>query len=247
LTGCLHSSEKPSEESDTGKVPEDIEGLRLWLHPDSGTVTGDGGVETWRDDSGNGYDLTQEETGLQPSLVEDAVEGNPALRFDGEEDHLLREDALGIPDEGARTFVVVSRLTDLGARSPFLTQGTFGSSGGGSNFYGPEANTFRTSGERFGLYLVSVAKDSELATDTNYKVHVHPYRRLPQTFLYRGVNDVLRQRRGGSVRRHAWGCAQLAVRSRLDRSRRFSGVVAVLCDARRDSRNTGLRPCSERR
>jgi len=176
LTGCLHSSEEPSEESDTGKVPEDIEGLRLWLHPDSGTVTGDGGVETWRDDSGNGYDLTQEETGLQPSLVEDAVEGNPALRFDGEEDHLLREDALGIPDEGARTFVVVSRLTDLGARSPFLTQGTFGSSGGGSNFYGLEANsftfTFRTSGERFGLYLVSVAKDSELATDTNYNVHI---------------------------------------------------------------------------
>jgi hypothetical protein len=151
---------------------ETLDGLQVWLHPDSETSTTDSGVETWHDDSGNDYDLTQSDSALRPSLVEDAVAGHSALRFDGDDDRLLRRDALGIDDDSARTFVVVSRLTDLSARSPFLMQGTYDSSDADANYYGLEANTYNTAGERFGLYLVSAGKDTETRTNTDYNVHV---------------------------------------------------------------------------
>jgi hypothetical protein len=147
------------------------DGLTLWLHPDSETVTGDEGVETWRDDSGNGNDLGQSVEDYRPSLVEDAVAGNSALQFDGEDDHLTRDDTVGVANDSARTFVVVAALSDRSARSPLLTQGAYGSNGSEVNHYGLEANTFNTSGNRFGAFLVNDAYDSERATDTEYHVH----------------------------------------------------------------------------
>lgn len=174
LAGCSGDDETPTETptDEPERTVEDIEGLQLWLHPDGDTQHGEGGISAWRDDSDNGNDLTQSTQSRQPSVLEDAVDGKRAVQFDGEDDYLLREDTLGIADDSARTHVVVSRLTDPTVRAPFLMQGLFDSSDSGSSYYGLEANTFRTTGERFGLYLVSVAKDSEQSTDTDYHVHV---------------------------------------------------------------------------
>jgi hypothetical protein len=149
-----------------------FEGLQLLLNGDTAVASTEGNVETWIDATDNGFDFTQSDPGKRPALVEDAINGHPALRFDGEDDRFIREDALGIPNDSARTLVVVCKLTDLAARSPYLMQGRFDATGSSSNSYGLEANTYNTAGERFGLYLISVAKDSELATDTNYNVHV---------------------------------------------------------------------------
>lgn len=171
LVGVAGCSGGGGADTTTSESPG-IDDPHLWLHPDSEVATADGTVETWRDDSGNGYDFSQETPSRRPTLVENAVEDHAALRFDGEDDRFVREDALDVPDDSARTVVVVSRLTDLKARSPFLIQGTFGSSGGESNYYGPEANTYNTVGERFGLYLVSVGNDTDRSTDTDYHVHV---------------------------------------------------------------------------
>lgn len=174
LAGC---TEQTGESGTATNTPTETpvtsmpDGLTLWLHPESETVTGDQGVETWRDDSGNGYDLTQSVDQYRPALVEDAVAGNAALQFDGEDDHLLREDTVGVANDSARTFVVVAALSDRNARSPLLTQGTYGANGGEVNHYGLEANTFNTSGNRFGAFLVNDAYDSERETDTEYHVH----------------------------------------------------------------------------
>jgi hypothetical protein len=155
------------------ETPESgFDGLQLLLNGDTAVATADGNVETWTDVTGDGFDFTQSDPAKRPTLVEDAINGYPALRFDGEDDHFIREDTLGIPNDSARTVAVVCRLTDAAARSPYLMQGKFGATGPDSNAYGPEANTYNTAGERFGLYLISVAKDSERATDTNYNVHV---------------------------------------------------------------------------
>ncbi len=144
----------------------------LRLSADEGVTTDDQGrVETWADQSGNGYDFAVDTAAWRPTLTEDAVEGQAALTFDGEDDYLLREDTLGIDNDSPRTFVVVSRLADTTSRSPFLMQGKLDASGLNSNSYGIEANTFNTAGERFGVYLISVAHDSEHPTDTNYHVH----------------------------------------------------------------------------
>jgi hypothetical protein len=177
LAGCTELTNQGTETGTATGTPTQTpvtsmpDGLALWLHPDSETVLGDDGVETWRDDSGNGNDLGQSVADYRPALVEDAVAGQPAVAFDGEDDHLLREDTAGVPDDSARTFVVVAALSDRSARQPMLTQGTYGSNGSDVNHYGIEANTFNTSGNRFGAFLVDAAYDTERETDTEYHVH----------------------------------------------------------------------------
>lgn len=155
-----------------GSGSSGIGGLRLALRAD-GEVTTDseGRVETWVDGSDEGNDFSTPRPASRPTLTEDAVGGSPALTFDGDDDYLLREDTLGIPDDGARTVVVACRLAETTPRSPFFVQGTLGSAGEESNHYGLEANTFNTAGERFGVYLVSVGHDAKRATDTGYHVH----------------------------------------------------------------------------
>ncbi|MFB6228170.1 MAG: laminin B domain-containing protein [Halobacteriales archaeon] len=156
-----------------GGDPGDVfDGLQLLLNGNTAVASAEGNVEAWQDATENGFDFTQSDPAKRPTLVADAINGHPALRFDGEDDHFIREDTLGIPNDSARTLVVVCRLTDTTERSPYLMQGKFDATGTGSNSYGLEANTFKTAGERFGLYLISVAKDSERSTDTNYNVHV---------------------------------------------------------------------------
>lgn len=165
LAGCFGGGT-----TDTGA--QSVSGLRLALRADAGVTTDDEGrVETWADQSDNDYDFSPPRAEARPGVSEDAAGGNPALMFDGQGQLLLRKDTLGIPDDSARTFVVVSRLTDVAARSPFFFQGRLNATGTDSNAYGVEANTFKTAGERFGVYLISVAHDAERTTDTNYHVH----------------------------------------------------------------------------
>jgi hypothetical protein len=175
VAGCLGDS------GDGGTVtPDDLPGLRLSMRADRGVTTDDKGrVESWIDQSEQDYEFTARGGESLPGLAENAAGGKPAITFDGDGQYFLREDTLGIADGRARTVVVVSRLTDTEARSPFFMQGRLDASGGGSNAYGLEANTFNTDGERFGVYLVSVANDAERATDTNYHVHTLRTRSFP--------------------------------------------------------------------
>lgn len=172
LAGCMTNNTDADTTGSTDNSPKNIDGLKLWLHPDSGMVKSDGLVETWEDESGNGYDFTQEKDSNKPRIVKGGANGKDVLRFDGEDDRLIRRDTLGIPNNSGRTFIVVCRLSDLKARSPYLTQGRFNATGSESNSYGLEANTFRTAGERFGLYLISSAKDSKRGTNTMYNLHI---------------------------------------------------------------------------
>lgn len=155
-----------------GDLGDIFEGSQLLLNGDTAVATPEGNVEAWTDASENGFDFVQSDTAKQPTLVEDAINGHLALRFDGEDDRFIREGTLDISNDGARTIFVVCRLTDTAARSPYLMQGKFDATDAESNAYGLEANTYRTAGERFGLYLISAAKDAELSTNTNYNVHV---------------------------------------------------------------------------
>jgi hypothetical protein len=83
-----------------------VAGLKLWLRADAGVVSSAGAVSTWRDQSGSGTDASQATAASQPLLVASAVNGRPALRFDGVNDFLT----FGLPLEGssAATLVLVS-------------------------------------------------------------------------------------------------------------------------------------------
>jgi hypothetical protein len=116
--------------------------------------------------------MTQSTAERQPTVASGAANGHDAVEFDGDNDFLLRRDTLGIPNDSARTFVVVSRLSDTLARSPHLMQGRLDSEGTASNYYGLEANTYNTAGERFGLFLVASAKDTPRRTNSRYNLHI---------------------------------------------------------------------------
>jgi len=176
--GCSQGGE-PTSSSEPGATSTEASetntvtnGLQLWLHSDSGYSLSDGSVTEWTDDSGNGNDVTQSTAERQPTVATGAANGHDAVQFDGDNDFLLRQDTLGIPNDSARTVAVVSRLSDTQARSPFLMQGRFDSQGSASNYYGLEANTYNTAGDRFGLFLVASAKDTPRRTNTRYNLHI---------------------------------------------------------------------------
>ena len=79
-----------------GETPVPVDGLRLWLDAGNGLTTGaDSVVSGWADQSHFGHDVSQAELGLQPTLIAEALNGQPALLFDGEDDVLARVDVAG--------------------------------------------------------------------------------------------------------------------------------------------------------
>ena len=106
LLTCLLGMALPSHAQTTS-------GLVLWLKANDGVATNlDGTVSDWADASLNLNDAAQHTAGLAPLLVPNAVNGQPALRFDGVDDYLeIANSATLQPGTGDWTvFVVAKRL-----------------------------------------------------------------------------------------------------------------------------------------
>jgi len=93
-----------------GFQPNTLNNLRLWLPADRINQADNTAVETWADQSGNGFDATQGTSAARPTYIKNALNGLPVVRFDGTDDFLrLSGNGLGlfrnIP--GATVFVVV--------------------------------------------------------------------------------------------------------------------------------------------
>lgn len=84
-------------------------GVQLWLRADAGITPDAGGaVSTWKDQSGMGNDALQPTADLAPILVDNAVNGKPAVRFDGVDDYLdvASSPSVAITGDIASFFVV---------------------------------------------------------------------------------------------------------------------------------------------
>ena len=81
------------------------DGLELWLRASAGVTTVEGGfVTAWEDQSGNGRSIT---VSGDPTLAFGAIEDQPAVRFDGDGDHL---GSVNLPsvDNSLNAFVVLN-------------------------------------------------------------------------------------------------------------------------------------------
>lgn len=86
-------------------------GLKLWLRADAGVTTNASGhVSLWRDQSGNGHDVSQANERLQPLWVTAAIHGRPALRF--AEDSLSNPKDNLVASGAPRTVVLVGDADD---------------------------------------------------------------------------------------------------------------------------------------
>jgi hypothetical protein len=125
-------------------------GLQLWLKGDAGTTVGlGGGVTQWADQSGRGNNAAQPNETLAPVLTNGAVNGWPALRFDGTDDVLEVPDSDSISIPGDITSFFVARFTDFAVFRAIWSK-TLGNFGAPIDFYVVQGNgrlrLFRSNG-----------------------------------------------------------------------------------------------------
>ena len=74
-------------------------GLKLWLDASDGSTIvsdGTGAIQQWSDKSGSGNHATQPTAGERPVLNSGALNGKPAVRFDGSDDGMVIADSLSL-------------------------------------------------------------------------------------------------------------------------------------------------------
>lgn len=68
--------------------PQDLPGLEMWLRADQGIDLNGNYVAQWNDQSGNGHHAASGIDVIRPTLMNDALNGLPAVSFDGADDFL---------------------------------------------------------------------------------------------------------------------------------------------------------------
>ena len=143
-------------------------GLRLWLRPDLGLATLDGGaVCRWEDLSGHLNHFTPA-FATAPRLASSGLRGHPAVSFTNGLG-LIRPGVLGLAATSGRAVALIGLATDLTHRFEYFVQGQAGSPG---TYFGTDMNTFQTSGAREGVEVTNNAFDSDLATAAEVRTQV---------------------------------------------------------------------------
>ena len=109
-------------------------GLRLWLLSDRGiTSNSSGAISQWNDQSGLGNTAAHGSAQRQPSLLMNAVNGRPAIKFDGKDDLLTTSWSQWIKNDYSYFLVMrkeggaVKRYHPLLTRAGSFTNGLLGS------------------------------------------------------------------------------------------------------------------------
>jgi hypothetical protein len=117
--------------------------------------TGDGFVETWYDQSGNGNDATQGTAGSQPKIVDGGSLVADGLDFDGVNDRLFGSHILNTDD--VLYAAVVAKNKDLSKRGLYVNNLFYNSSTDNGGF-SVEAKTFNQAGKIAGwMYDTNVS------------------------------------------------------------------------------------------
>ncbi len=107
----------------------------LWLKADAGvTSDGNGYVSQWNDQSGAGNNAAEADPNLEPTLVNGAINGKPAVHFDGGNDGLASPHNPSLIVEGDLSFFAVIRPTSLTVHHGILSKCGGAASLSNSNF-----------------------------------------------------------------------------------------------------------------
>ncbi|NLU19240.1 MAG: hypothetical protein GXW89_00890 [Phycisphaerae bacterium] len=150
------ASSAPVEAITLSGPPFPGEGLALWLRADGGVVESGGAVSQWLDLSGHARNAVQSDPASRPLLLNDMVNGRPAVSFDGLNDYLTfdlpingltgmslflvaantQDQAVGLPHHAARAALFWNEITPWGTvyLTPFQTEVhlRFGTTGTGT-------------------------------------------------------------------------------------------------------------------
>lgn len=87
-------------------VPQRSANLMMWLRSDVGVTTSSGAVTNWADQSGNGYNATQSSGSARPTLTTNAVNGLPAITFNGSSHFLTLPAGFSNLSQGISFYIV---------------------------------------------------------------------------------------------------------------------------------------------
>ncbi len=139
-------------------VPQRSANLITWLRADAGVTYSSGQVSQWTDQSGNGNNANQTVSADQPTLTTGALNGLPALSFNGTSQFLQFGSGFANFTSGASIFVVVNP-TSLGSYQTWIE---FGNSS--TNYLGFEEGS--TSGTVY-YYVYNGSSGSNVAATSS--------------------------------------------------------------------------------
>jgi len=124
--------------------PTDFADCSLWLDADdASSITLNGtDVSQWNDKSGNSRHLSQSAATNQPALTTAGLNGKSVVTFDGNDNYLVRDDALGFSgNPAASVFIVVKDNEYAGYENRVLNFGRDGNSNDRQNIgFGTDAS-----------------------------------------------------------------------------------------------------------
>ena len=95
------------------------QGLAFWVRADTGLTLAGTTVSQWADLSGNNRHAAQGAAASQPTVVTNALNGKPVLRFDGVNDFLN----FNLPINGSTGLTIVLLSANSASRDPGVNQG----------------------------------------------------------------------------------------------------------------------------
>src|SRR5262245_22117522 len=105
--------------------PPDIPGLSLWLRPRHYPLLADGDeVNLWLDEAGDQVNLHQLVAGLGPTYYLNAVNGFPALEFNGTTQFMNGPDASSVFNTGAYALLASVFVTDTTTEQTIFSAGS---------------------------------------------------------------------------------------------------------------------------
>jgi hypothetical protein len=111
-TSGLTAAIVPASGTPPSTQPPVVSGLQLWYEANSLTTADGAKVGTWPDKSGFGRDLTVFDSNASPTMRKTAVNGRPALEFDGATDLMKTYDStFTLPQP--TTFFIVYKALDM--------------------------------------------------------------------------------------------------------------------------------------
>jgi MYXO-CTERM domain-containing protein len=103
------------------------QGMTLWLRADANVVADAGNaVSSWGDSSGNANDAVQANAAKQPTLVANAFNGLPGVRFSGSSQFLTTLNNMPGGSNAYQIFVVAHSTDNAGSARGFIGWGNFG-------------------------------------------------------------------------------------------------------------------------
>ena len=94
--------------------PVPLDGLELWFDAEVGVAQTNGAVSSWKDRSGHQRDALQTALNYRPKLGADALNGKPAIVFDGVDDSLKLPTLPGDFSHGVSIFTVAQQEANAG-------------------------------------------------------------------------------------------------------------------------------------